>query len=351
MSHDSQRRIDLTRVGLGHYRATNAHGRTLDLGSGEDHFSPVELLLTAIAGCSAADVDYITVKRAEPKRFAVRITGDKVRDTDGNRLTNLLLAFDIAFPDGPGGEAAREALPRAVAQSHDRLCTVTRTVERGTPVDVQVDGVEQPPTENLADLVCETGRMHLRPYGPEDLDAFADIHRRDDVTRFLPWPSRDADTARAALDRHQRMRMQKEGEGVTFAGIDKETGRLVGEFVLILRSIEHRGGEVGYLLHPDFWGRGLATEGAAAMLQLGFDVLGWRRIIARIDARNTASAAVLGRLGMRHEAHLVQNELFKGEWADEDDYAMLADEWAKRSGPDATWSSSTGQRSRRTRIS
>jgi RimJ/RimL family protein N-acetyltransferase len=115
--------------------------------------------------------------------------------------------------------------------------------------------------------------------------------------------------------------------GLTLAGFDHGTGRLVGEFVVILRTVDHLGGELGYVLHPDFQGRGLATEGARHLLHVGFDVIGLRRIIARIDARNTASAAVLRRLGMRHEAHLVQNELVKGEWTDEDDFALLRSEW------------------------
>ena len=104
----------------------------------------------------------------------------------------------------------------------------------------------------------------------------------------------------------------------------------MGEFVLILRSVEHRGGELGYVLHPDFQGRGLATEGARHMLGIAFDKLRLHRVIARIDARNPASAGVLRKLGMRHEAHLVQNELFKGEWGDEDDFAMLRSEWDAR---------------------
>ena len=110
---------------------------------------------------------------------------------------------------------------------------------------------------------------------------------------------------------------------MTLAARDKETGRLVGDFVLILRSVDHLRGEVGYVLHPDFAGRGLATEGARHMLHIAFDLLGLRRVIGRIDARNVASARVLTKIGMRHEAHLVQNELFKGEWTDEDDFAML----------------------------
>jgi RimJ/RimL family protein N-acetyltransferase len=122
-------------------------------------------------------------------------------------------------------------------------------------------------------------------------------------------------------------------QGVTLAAFDKATERLVGDFVLILRSVEHRRGEVGYVLHPDFAGRGLATEGARVMLDIAFEKLGLRRVIGRIDARNQASARVLTKLGLRHEAHLVQNELFKGEWTDEDDFAILYDEWQKqRSG-------------------
>jgi putative redox protein len=139
MTDQSSRSIELSRTSLGHYEATNPRGGRLSFGSGDgDQFTPVELLLTAIAGCSAADVDHITVKRAEPTRFEVRMSGDKVRDDNGNHLTNLLLTFDIEFPDGAEGDAAREVLPRAAAQSHDRLCTVSRTVELGTPIAVAI---------------------------------------------------------------------------------------------------------------------------------------------------------------------------------------------------------------------
>jgi RimJ/RimL family protein N-acetyltransferase len=66
------------------------------------------------------------------------------------------------------------------------------------------------------------------------------------------------------------------------------------------------------------------------MLRLGFEDLGLRRIVGRIDARNAASARVLDRLGMRREAHFAQNEIIKGEWTDEVVYAMLQDEWRAR---------------------
>lgn len=182
--------------------------------------------------------------------------------------------------------------------------------------------------EDFTGYTAETARMRLRPYAFEDLAAFHDLHGRAEVARFLPWETRDEAASRQALGRHQSLRLSTVGDGVTLAGFDQESGRLVGEFVLFLRSLEHGGGEIGYVLHPDFWGRGLATEGGRLLLAIAFEEVGLRRVVARLDARNTASASVLRRLGMRHEAHLVQNELFKGEWGDEDQFAILRSEWA-----------------------
>ena len=180
---------------------------------------------------------------------------------------------------------------------------------------------------HLRDYEARTERLLLRPYALTDFDAFHDLHRREDVARGLPWEPRDEWASRAALGRHQTLTLERDDDGATLAGFDLRSGRLVGEFVLFLRSVDHRGGEIGYVLHPDFWGRGLATEGARHLLEIAFGPLDLRRVVGRIDSRNTASAAVLRRLGMRHEAHLVQNELFKGEWCDEDDFAILRSEW------------------------
>jgi RimJ/RimL family protein N-acetyltransferase len=78
---------------------------------------------------------------------------------------------------------------------------------------------------------------------------------------------------------------------------------------------------------PTHSGNGYATEASRALLDLAFGPLDWHRVVARIEARNTASAAVLERLGMRREAYLRENEWFKGGWSNEADYAVLASEW------------------------
>ena len=131
----AERSVELTRTGKAAYEATNVRGGVLRLGDGAtDDFTPVELLLAALGGCSAIDVDYIVGKRAEPSSFEVRASGTKVRDGEGNHLTDLLLRFEVTFPDGPEGDAAREVLPVSIQRSRDRLCTVSRTVAIGTPV-------------------------------------------------------------------------------------------------------------------------------------------------------------------------------------------------------------------------
>ena len=141
MSDPSGTRVELTRTGRLQFFATNARGGILAFGSGEEgEFTPVELLLTAIAGCTAMDVDAITVKRAEPDSFTVTIAADKVRDEHGNHLSEVVLDFAVTFPDDDAGRAAEEVLETAVRKSHDRLCTVSRTVELATPVEALLRG-------------------------------------------------------------------------------------------------------------------------------------------------------------------------------------------------------------------
>jgi RimJ/RimL family protein N-acetyltransferase len=176
------------------------------------------------------------------------------------------------------------------------------------------------------DFPLRTARLTLRPYVADDLDALYDIQSRPEVTRYLLYDVRDRDQVRGIL----QQRIQADGperDAVDLAVVLPDTGALIGDVVLFLRSKEHRQGEIGYLFHPDYGGRGYATEAARMLLRLGFEDYVLHRIIGRIDARNTASARVLERLGMRREAHFVQNEIVKGEWSDEVVYAMLEDEW------------------------
>jgi putative redox protein len=134
----AHRWVTIERLDEGVYLARNARGATLRFGSkADDAFSPVDLLLAAIAGCSAVDVDVITGRRSPAETFEARVDATAVRD-GGNILTDLQLTFHVTFPETQAGDAAREILPRAVQTSHDRTCTVSRTIEAGTPVTVRL---------------------------------------------------------------------------------------------------------------------------------------------------------------------------------------------------------------------
>ena len=134
-SDPTYRSVDLHQIGEHRWMATNQRGGGVSIGPGEDpDFTPVELLLAALAGCGAADLDYIAGKRAPFETFLARAEGHKVRDEQGSHLVRLQVTFDVTFPAGEDGDAAREVLPRTLQQIQDRLCTVGRTVTVGDPV-------------------------------------------------------------------------------------------------------------------------------------------------------------------------------------------------------------------------
>jgi putative redox protein len=132
---ENYRAVTMTRVAPSKFTVTNARGGQITTGIEEDaDFTPGELLLAAIGACTGVDTDILISRRAEPISFRIEVSGEKVRDELGNHLTNLLSTYDVVLPEGPEGDAAREMLPKIVAKSREKLCTVGRTVEIGTPI-------------------------------------------------------------------------------------------------------------------------------------------------------------------------------------------------------------------------
>jgi RimJ/RimL family protein N-acetyltransferase len=177
-------------------------------------------------------------------------------------------------------------------------------------------------------LPIETERLRLRPFAPADLDALHEIYGDEGVMRWLYEGVSSRDELRATLERKQRnVRVGHDGGQLSAAVELRATGELVGDLVLGCASTAHRQGEIGFVMHPAHHGRGYATEGARCLLDIGFGTSGFHRIIGRLEARNAGSARVLEKLGMRREAHFVENEWVKNEWQSELVYAMLAAEW------------------------
>lgn len=171
-------------------------------------------------------------------------------------------------------------------------------------------------------------RVALRPVSERDIAALVSYRSLPEVCRYVPFEPMDADDVRARIRGRWACRAMRSDGDVLFFGVElAATGTLIGDVQISCASLQHLCGEIGYVLNPAYAGHGYATEAVHRLLHLAFDDLGFRRMLARVDADNAASARLAARLGMRQEAHLVQNEWFKGRWSDELDFAMLESEW------------------------
>ena len=180
----------------------------------------------------------------------------------------------------------------------------------------------------LLDPPLQTGRLVLRAFRESDLDDVHALQSDPEVVRHLYWEVRTRqESADWLAGRIAADRLAADGDAVAYAVERREDGRVLGSVNLWWRSVEHAQGEVGFVLARSAQGRGYGREATAAVLDHAFRVLDLHRVCGRADPRNTASAALMRRLGMCQEAHLRENARFKGGWGDEVVFAVLRHEW------------------------
>jgi RimJ/RimL family protein N-acetyltransferase len=188
------------------------------------------------------------------------------------------------------------------------------------------------------DFPVVTERLRLRPPILADAPAIHAYRSLPDVCRFVPFtPMTVEEISDRVTGRWADATIQGEGDACTLSVELAESRLVIGDVVLFFKSANDRGGEVGWVFHPEYSGHGYATEAAHALLHLAFDGLGLHRVMAKVDARNDASLRLADRLGMRREAYLVANEWFKGEWTDEIDFALLEHEWVAQHAAGTRW--------------
>ncbi|CAN5396415.1 GNAT family protein [soil metagenome] len=179
-----------------------------------------------------------------------------------------------------------------------------------------------------AQLPIETERLTLRHSVDADLDATFAFQGDDEITRFVSYNTRTRDKVREVLEQRKSFRaIENDGDQMVLTVVERETGSVIGDMHFWVTSFEHKQAEFGYIFHLDFSGKGYATEASRAVLDTLFNVYEMRRVIAKCDVRNAASYRLMERVGMRREAHFVENAWFKGEWSSSYIYAILVDEW------------------------
>jgi RimJ/RimL family protein N-acetyltransferase len=178
-----------------------------------------------------------------------------------------------------------------------------------------------------AELPLHTPRLLLRDFADADWEAVHRYGALPEVSRFMPWgPNSEADT-REFVGRALAAQAANPRTSFELAIIWREQGQLIGGCGLTVQNQTHRGGEIGYCLHPDFWGRGCATEAAGALLAWGFEYFQLHRIQATCDRDNAGSRRVLEKAGMQLEGRLRQNLNIRGQWRDSLLWSILENEW------------------------
>jgi RimJ/RimL family protein N-acetyltransferase len=174
----------------------------------------------------------------------------------------------------------------------------------------------------------ETSRLTLRPFTGDDFEALHAMRSDSEVVRYLYGEPLSADETRRLLtSKMATPAWAREGDWLTVAVVERASGTTVGDLSFRWVSERDRTAEIGFIFDPRRQGKGFATEAARALVDWAFKSAGFHRVIGRTEARNAASARVLEKLGMRLEAHLVENEWVKGEWQSELVYAVLDREW------------------------
>lgn len=134
MEKISTHSVSVERIAQQHYRACNPTGASVEFGQGKGLLTPVELLLAAVAGCTAVDVDVVTSRRAEPEVFEIGAEAEKISEEGATRLQGVDLSFRLEFPDSEEGRQAEALIDCVLQLSHDKDCTVSRTIEAEIPV-------------------------------------------------------------------------------------------------------------------------------------------------------------------------------------------------------------------------
>ena len=172
----------------------------------------------------------------------------------------------------------------------------------------------------------ETERLILRKMGVADADDMYSYARRPDVTKYLTWnPHPNKNYTRDYLEYVETR--YAAGEFFDWAIIEKISQHMIGTCGFTRFNFNANGGEVGYVINPDYRGRGYAPEALKAVMDFGFEVLKLVRIEANYMEGNLASRRVMDKVGMSYEGMHRSSMLVREEYKNICVCSVLAKEY------------------------
>lgn len=176
-------------------------------------------------------------------------------------------------------------------------------------------------------LILETDRLLLRTFQDSDIEPFMAYRSDPAVARYQGWEAPYGREAATAFVQEMKLKPPGiPGEWYQLAIELKPTGEMIGDCAFHLLE-DGQQADIAFTLSRRHQGKGYATQAVRRMLSYLFDALGLHRVRAICDVENLASVELLERIGMRREAHFVENIWFKGAWGSEYYYALLKREW------------------------
>ncbi|NRF89835.1 GNAT family N-acetyltransferase [Paenibacillus frigoriresistens] len=173
------------------------------------------------------------------------------------------------------------------------------------------------------------GSIYLREFIFSDWIDVQKYASQEIACRFQPWgPNNEEQTqmfVNQVLEDYKKIPRTR----YVFAIIEQRTEKLIGAGEFNIRDTTNKNGEIAYIVHPDYWGKGIATEVARLLINYGFAEFNLHRIYATCDPRNLGSAKVLEKVGMTQEGKLRDTLLIKDGWRDSLVFGILEHEWGK----------------------
>ncbi|CRK83394.1 GNAT family N-acetyltransferase [Neobacillus massiliamazoniensis] len=178
----------------------------------------------------------------------------------------------------------------------------------------------------LASTELKTERIYLREFQLSDWQEVHKYASQERVCRYQPWGPNSLKESQSFV-KQVLVDSAKEPRTRYALAINNKEDRLIGAGELNIRDAHNKKGEIGYIINPEYWGKGIATDAATLIIGFGFHQLKLHRIYATCDPRNIGSIRVLEKAGMTKEGRIRGDLLMKDEWRDSLLFSVLENEW------------------------